>query len=267
MTSWAGTERLVVARKLLLDRFHDVMRHEGLSVIFANVPVGDKAGLAAQIAGELPTVVVLDNDGVARALQQVEDRVPMQRDEPSYRQMIGGDTRLPQKLAGLVNHPVGRAPADQCDVRVGRTLELRRWDRGRNAIHLAHALFHHGAALDGVRVFVADQHAVFIVLVARDSMSMAGHTGNGARGNSALGDFVSLVGFVFPRSIRSDQFAAIDGWMEVELLRDRRLAALRKASRSQSTIPGHWKRSATLNISGISLKQSAMSRGAAMTLG
>ena len=36
---------------------------------------------------------------------------------------------------------------------------------------------------------------------------------------------------------------------------------------SQSTIPGHWKRSAMLNISGMRVKQSPMSSGAAITRG
>ena len=60
-------------------------------------------------------------------------------------------------------------------------------------VHLAHALFHHGAALGGVGVLVADQHAVFIVLVAGDDVGVAGHAGNGARGDAALGDLVALV--------------------------------------------------------------------------
>jgi len=70
-------------------------------------------------------------------------------------------------------------------------------DRGRDAIFFAHALFHHGAALDGVGVLVADEHAVFIVFVARDYMGVAGNAGNDAGGDAALGDLVSLVRLVF----------------------------------------------------------------------
>ena len=40
-----------------------------------------------------------------------------------------------------------------------------------------------------------------------------------------------------------------------------------ESSRSQSTIPGHWNLSVTLKISGISVKQSPISSGAAMTRG
>ena len=71
--------------KLLLHRFHDVVWEEWLSVILANISVRYKARLAAQIARELTTDVVLDDDGVFRTLQQVEDRVTMQRHQPAYR--------------------------------------------------------------------------------------------------------------------------------------------------------------------------------------
>jgi len=40
--------------------------------------------------------------------------------------------------------------------------------------------FHHGATLGGVGVFVADEDAVFVVLVARDGMGITGHAGNDA---------------------------------------------------------------------------------------
>ncbi len=42
---------------------------------------------------------------------------------------------------------VGGAPADEGDVGVGGAEELRRRDGGCDAGHLAHAFFHHGAAL------------------------------------------------------------------------------------------------------------------------
>ena len=52
--------------------------------------------------------------------------------------------------------------------------------------------------LPRVGVLVADQHAIFIVLVARDHVGVAGNAGNGARRNAALGDLVALVGLVSP---------------------------------------------------------------------
>jgi hypothetical protein len=41
------------AGQLFLYRLHDVMRHKWLSIVLADVAVGDKARLAAQVAREL----------------------------------------------------------------------------------------------------------------------------------------------------------------------------------------------------------------------
>src|SRR5437660_881742 len=65
--------------------------------------------------------------------------------------------------------------------------------RGLNSDNLPHALFHHGATLDRVGEFVADQHAVFIVLVGCGGVDVAGHARNGTRRNTAFGDPVALV--------------------------------------------------------------------------
>ena len=100
--------------------------------------------------------------------------------------------------------------------------ELRRRDGGGDAMLLAHALFHHGAALGGVGVLVADEHAVFVVLVAGDHVGVAGDAGDDARRDAALGDLVALVGARACCAVGGDQFAAIDGRVEVELARDRR---------------------------------------------
>ena len=78
-----------LARELFLYRFDDVMRHEGLPIVFADVSVGDKAGFAAQVAGKLAAEVVLDDDRVPGILQDVENRVAMQRHEPADLEMIG----------------------------------------------------------------------------------------------------------------------------------------------------------------------------------
>src|ERR1700679_2702067 len=64
-----GHRKIRLAGKLVLHRFDDVVRHKGLAVILANVPVGNEARFAAQVARELATEVVLDNDGMFRVLQ------------------------------------------------------------------------------------------------------------------------------------------------------------------------------------------------------
>jgi hypothetical protein len=71
-----------------------------------------------------------------------------------------------QHLARLADDAVGRAPADERDVRVGRPVEHRRRHRGLDPRDLAHAFLHHGAALGVVGVLVRDEDAVLIVLIA-----------------------------------------------------------------------------------------------------
>ena len=58
--------KLGFAGKLLLHGFDDVMRHEWLAIVFSNVSLRNKTGLAAKVARKLPAVVVLDNDRMAR---------------------------------------------------------------------------------------------------------------------------------------------------------------------------------------------------------
>src|SRR5580765_4190607 len=90
--------------QLFLHRLNDVMRHEWLTIVFSDVSVRDEAGFAAQVAGELSAVVVLHDDAVPRRLENVKDRVAMQRHEPADLELIGRNALLGEDLAGLLNH-------------------------------------------------------------------------------------------------------------------------------------------------------------------
>src|SRR5438128_134763 len=105
-----------------------------------------------------------------------------------------------------------------------RAPQRGRRNRGLDANYLAHALFHHGAALDCIGELVADQHAVFIVFVGRSRVDVAGHARNGTRRNTALVDLVALVSSVGPRPgghpVRpGDQLATVDYGIEVKVPR------------------------------------------------
>ena len=71
--------------------------------------------------------------------------------------------------------------------------QFGRRDRGFDSGNLALALLHHVAALDGVGELVADEHAVFHVLVGGDGVGVARHAGNGARRDAAFGEQIALV--------------------------------------------------------------------------
>ncbi len=66
--------------------------------------------------------------------EDVEDGVAVQRDEPADLQLVGGDALLGQLLARFADDAVGRAPADQGDVGVGRAFEHRRRHRSFDAL-------------------------------------------------------------------------------------------------------------------------------------
>src|SRR5271155_683623 len=55
-----GNGKGCAATQLLPYRLYNVVRHKGFAIVFADVSIGHKAGFAAQVAGELATIVVLD---------------------------------------------------------------------------------------------------------------------------------------------------------------------------------------------------------------
>src|SRR6266446_5665220 len=120
----------------------------------------------------------------------------MQRHKPTDLQLIGRDSFIIEDLAGFLDYTFRRTPADQGNIGVARTRQRWRRHCGLNSSHLAHALFHHDAALDRISEFVADQHAVLHMFVRRNRVDIAGNTGNSARSNAADGDLVAFVSSV-----------------------------------------------------------------------
>src|SRR5712691_9432324 len=147
----------------------------------------------------------------------------MQRHEPADLKLIRMDSFLIEYLAGLLDYTLGRTPADQGNIGVAGTRQRRRRHCGLNPGYLAHALFHHGAAFDRVGELVADQYAVFHVFVRRHRVDMAGNTGNGARGNAAVGDLVAFVspvrGTCGGRPVRGYKFPTVDVRAEIQIFR------------------------------------------------
>src|SRR5579871_6814864 len=62
---------------LFFDRLDNVMRHERFAVVLADIAVRHKAGLAPQVARELPAEIILDDDGApgVRALPAERDQL------------------------------------------------------------------------------------------------------------------------------------------------------------------------------------------------
>ncbi len=95
------------------------------------------------------------------------------------------------------------------------------FEQRQNRFHLAHALFVHRLALVRIGELVADQHAVFIVLVGGDDVHVARRARHRARRDAAGGDLVALVAAVQRRrrAVEADHLAALDRDVEVQLRR------------------------------------------------
>lgn len=156
------------ATQLFLYHFDDVVWHEWFPVVPLDVPGWHETGFAAQIAGELAAVVVLNTNRVPGIFEDVQNCVAVQRHEPADLELMGRNALLGEDLTGVFNSSitplVEPQPINVTSASRGHhsTAEARGLDAG----NLAHALFHQGAALWRVREFVADQDASFIVFVA-----------------------------------------------------------------------------------------------------
>src|SRR5260370_37256696 len=111
-----GYREVGFAPHLLFYRLDNVVGHEGFPIVLSDMPVRHEAGLAAQVAGELAAVGVLHNNRVPRALEDVDNRVAVERDEPADFELIGGNALLGEELAGLLDQSLGRFPPGQTDI-------------------------------------------------------------------------------------------------------------------------------------------------------
>ena len=125
--------------------------------------------------------------------------------------------------------PFGRTPSDQRDGGVFGADELRRGDVVDRALHLARAFLDHHAALVRVGEFIADERAVFVMLVRGGREDVAGHAGHRARRDAALGVLEAQIGLVvvaaggvravaLPLPLGRNQLAAVNLDVEVELV-------------------------------------------------
>src|SRR5439155_17148082 len=194
--------KLRFARHLFFNGIDNMMGHERLAVIFADITIGNVACFTSQIAGELSTVIVLDNDRApSRGLQDFDDRFSVQRNQPANLKLIGGYAFGIENLHGLTDHALRGTPSDQGNVRARFPHQVLRRHRSFNASNLALPLFHHGAALVRVGELVADQHAILIVFVGGGGVHIPRYTGNRAWGDPGFGDLVPFVSVLAVRRI------------------------------------------------------------------
>src|SRR5207237_5848621 len=118
------------------------MRHERFAIVLADVAVRDVACFASEVAGELSAIVVLDDDGELRSLQDVQNAFPMKRNKPSDLELICGDARFIQDFYSFTNDALCGTPPDQGDFCCRCTDQRGKFDGCFDAANLSLPLFH-----------------------------------------------------------------------------------------------------------------------------
>src|SRR5207253_291852 len=80
-----------LAGQLLFHCFDNVVQHERLAVVLANVTVRGETGFAPEITRELAALVVLNNNDILTAPEYVADFCRMQRHNPFNGELISHD--------------------------------------------------------------------------------------------------------------------------------------------------------------------------------
>jgi len=96
--SWTGTESRLLPAKLFLHGVDEVVRHERFAVVFADVPVRGRAGLGAQVTGELAAVIILDDDDPLALRKNTRHHVGVERHNPLDVQLIRHNALLAGEL-------------------------------------------------------------------------------------------------------------------------------------------------------------------------
>src|SRR5438067_2279840 len=172
------------------------MGHEWFAVVLADVTLGVEAGLAPEISGELAAVGVLNHNDILLP-KDPADLSGVEGNDPFYLKVVGHDAFFAGEfLDGFTNHALGRAPADENDGGVLGTEKFWRGDVVDRRLHFAAAFLDHHPALVRVGEFIADDRAIFVVFVRGGGEDVAGHAGDSAWRNAALGVLETQVGLV-----------------------------------------------------------------------
>src|SRR5712672_2124568 len=238
---------LRLAREHLEHAVDDVVGQEGLAVVLADVSVGEDPCLGAQVPRELAAVVVLHDDDLARLPQRPLDGLDVQGHHP---------------LHLVVAQPTSVTSASSGPVRRGGSMRAR-----------APSIFRCLRSIIAWRL--CGSVNLSLMRTPRSSCSSVATTcawpgvPGTARGatplsvsryraySSPVSSGVPSRPITSPRSrcgLKSSSAGS-------------RLLKPSDSSRSASTIPGHWNRSARLKICGMVWKQSAMLSGAAIRRG
>ncbi|OPZ89431.1 MAG: hypothetical protein BWY75_01166 [bacterium ADurb.Bin425] len=140
---------------------------------------------------------------------------------------IGLDAFGIQEFNSFLDYAPSRAPANQGDIGISRTFQLRSRQFFEKVLNLAIALLHDHAAGAGRGEHIRDEDALFIVIVSGRYIVAVGSARQGARRDTRRSEFeaLELALIFFPLT---DHFTAIDFDFAVEYFRVYCLRVLRK---------------------------------------
>src|SRR5436190_20363404 len=157
------------------------MRHERFAVVLADVTLGVESGLAPEIAGELAAVGVLNHNDILLP-KDPADLGGVERNDPFYLKLVGYDAFFAGEfLDGFANHALGRTPANQSDGGILGPEKFWRGDVVDRRQHFAAAFLDHHSALVRIGELIADDRAVFVVLVRGGGEDVTGNARHSAR--------------------------------------------------------------------------------------
>src|SRR5215471_10071385 len=87
-----------LAGQLRFHGFDNVVRHERLAVVLADVTVRGETGFAPEITGELAALIVLNDDHILTAPENGADLRRVQRHNPFNGELIGYDAFFARKF-------------------------------------------------------------------------------------------------------------------------------------------------------------------------
>src|SRR5262245_18145533 len=119
----------------LLYACDDVVGLKGLPIILENHPIYRKAHFGPNMACQLASVVIFHHQRTLARLQDVSHLGFVEWDQVPDLQVIRRDALFSQRRYGFTDDTLGRAPADQRHVGVGRSKELWRWAVFEQSLH------------------------------------------------------------------------------------------------------------------------------------
>src|SRR5262249_51704296 len=153
LMAWHG--EVCRARELLFYSFDDVMWTERFTIVLTNVTLRRETGFRTQVTGELTRIVVFYNNDALAPRENAADLLSVKRNNPFNLEMVCNDALLRGEfLDRLTNDALGRAPTNERDRGILRSMKSRWRDLRPNRLHFASAFLNHHSPFNRISEFI-----------------------------------------------------------------------------------------------------------------